>query len=459
MKNIYLLLLCAALVACSPSPSTSERTAAPPTFAPAAATSAPTTQPTAAPTLAPAPATVYPAIAPETLGQLRLLWNVNFPGDFTSSSSCNPKETECTLTTNISAYAFSANGNTLAAAVCLGTRTQDQSQPDQDHWACTGESAIIIYDTAIGAERGRLIPASLPLSLAFYQDGTLLAAGLANSQIELWDLASNELADTLSGAPAFLGVSPLAFTPDGNMLISGSRSGFELQLWDWRSSELLTTIEPHIGIGISPDGRSLATLHLVNYPNYKVRVYDLAQLDSFVEIPQAGQYAPTEFSFNPLNGWLSSVEFGSNSYLANFWDTESIELVAALDFNREFEAGVLYDLNSGGFTSEGYFLLTRYGQLTAAEAQPEATGLSETLWACGFALADMEANQIFFSLPMLYDECTGPEFIYDMGATYQAKILSPDGRFIAADDGFGNLRVWGIDANLPAIPPECSGDC
>jgi len=30
---------------------------------------------------------------------------------------------------------------------------------------------------------------------------------------------------------------------------------------------------------------------------------------------------------------------------------------------------------------------------------------------------------------------------------------------IAADDGFGNLRVWGIDAGLPAITPECSGDC
>jgi hypothetical protein len=122
--------------------------------------------------------------------------------------------------------------------------------------------------------------------------------------------------------------------------------------------------------------------------------------------------------------------------------------------------GVLYDLNSGGFTPDGYFLLTRVGQLTASEAQPAVTGLSAPLWACGFALADIEADRIFFSPPMLYDACTGPEYLYDMaGRGIQPQILSPDGRFIAADDGFGNLRLWGIDSSLPAIPPGCSGEC
>jgi len=122
--------------------------------------------------------------------------------------------------------------------------------------------------------------------------------------------------------------------------------------------------------------------------------------------------------------------------------------------------GVLYGLNSGGFTPDGYFLLTRYGKLSAPEAQPAATGLSEPLYACGFALADMESDQTFFSPPMLYDECTGPKYMYDMGIReFTQQYLSPDGRFIAADDGFGNLRLWGIDSSLPVIPPQCSGEC
>ena len=407
------------------------------------------------------PPTVEPAgrmITPATLGQLRLRWNVNFPGDFDLDPGCNSKEQECHLYTDITSYAFSRDGNTLAVAVCLGDRTEDKSKPDQDHWGCSGESAILLYDSATGEERGRLVPAVLPLSLAFHPQGTFLAAGLANSDIELWDLSSNERSGALSGGPKYVGVYPLAFSPDGNLLVSGG--DFQLQLWDWRSSALLTTIDRVIGIGISPDGLSMVTLHLANEPD-AIRVYDLAQTDRFSEIPLAGQYGPTEFSFNPQNGWLSSVEVGSNSYQANFWNPKSNFVAATFDFQRDWERfGVLYSLNSGGFTPDGYFLLTRYGQLTAPEAQPAATGRSKPLWACGFALADIEADRIFFSLPMLYDECTGPKYMYDMGGRgVQPQILSPDGRFIAADDGFGNLRLWGIDSSLPPRPPECSGEC
>ncbi len=444
-----LSLFISACAPASPTTAPGQATAAGETsMPPVAETATPTLTSTATATLAP----VYPLIAPETLGQLRLLWNVNFLGDIDRNLSCNPAEQECTLWTNIAGYAFSWDGSTLAAAVCFGVRTQDKSQPDQDEWGCTAESAIILYDAATGAERGRLAPAALPLSLAFHPDGNILAAGLANSGIELWDVSSGELSGTLSGSPKYVGINPLAFTPDGNLLISGG--GLQLQLWDWSSLALLSTIERIVfGIGISPDSRSLVTLHFAGSIPDAIRVYDLPQVDRFSEIPLYS----FEFSFNPRNGWMSSMGHGAN---ASFWDPVTNAVVATLDFMREWEqANVLYDLSSGGFTPSGYFLLTRIGQLSAPEAQPEATGLSETLWACGFALADMEANQTFFSLAMLYDECAGPEYMYDMGLNHLPQILSPDGRFIAADDAFGNLRVWGIDASQPGIAPECFGDC
>jgi WD40 repeat protein len=452
------LLACIAL-ACS-----SADQAAEPALTSLAPTSTIVTPPTSAPpatapvTLPPAIDPSSPPITPATLGQLRLHWTVAFPGDFNLDPSCNPQERECHFYTNIAAYAFSRDGNMLAVAVCLGTRTRDQTQPDQDEFGCTGESAIILYDSASGDERTRLAPAALPLSLAFDPQGTVLAAGLANSDVELWDLSSGVRSGVLSGGPEHVGAYPLAFSPDGSLLVGGG--GLQLQLWNWRSSALVSSIDRVIGIGMSPDSAKLVTLHIANDPD-SVRVYDLADTNQFSEIPLAGQIAPTEFSFNPLNGWLSTVEVGANSYFANFWSPENSSVPATLDFRREYEqAGVLYDLNSGGFTPDGYFLLTRYGKLTAPEAQPAATGLSETLWACGFALAEIEADRIYFSPPMLYDECSGPQYMYSMGGrVVQPQILSTDGRFIASDDGFGNLRLWWIDASLPARPPECSGAC
>lgn len=421
---------------------------------------------TAASTDAPAPATIAAAtatseppadltISPETLSQLRLLWNVNFPGDF-ESSSCVSIYQPCPLRTNITEYAFSPDGNTLAVGVCLGMRTEDRSQTDVDIWGCTAEHAIVLYDSATGQERGRLTPAALALSLAYHPDGNILAAGLANGDIELRDVASGELSATLSSGQDPAGVYRLAFTPDGNRLIVGIP--FHLDLWDWQAAELLNTIEQTYGFGISPDGGRLATFNFGG--EEEISVYELAQLDSFVTVALEGQFRPTVFHFNPLNGMMASAGVGIDAYLVNFWDLANRELVGSMAFDEVFdETGILYNLDSGGFTPDGYFLFTRSGELSAAEAQPDATGLSEPLWECGFALLDVEANQVFaHSEPTMYSECEGPEYMYLIFGS-KSQRLSPDGRFIVGEDGLGLLRVWGIDASLPAVPPTCFGDC
>ena len=404
-------------------------------------------------------------IAPETLGQLRFFWNAEFPGEVSASDTnvgCSPALEPCPLQTNITDYAFSPDGNTLAVGVCEGTTTQDRSKEDSDFYSCSGGSAIILYDSITGEERGRLAPAALPLSLAFHPDGSILAAGLANSDIELWDLLNGEVSNTLSGTPRFVGINSLAFTPDGNLLIYDFVFTFRLSLWDWRSSEPPILIDRARGVGISPDSHSLVTTNFGTQAGDEadaIRIYDLAQLDQFSEIPLDGQLPPYYFSFNPRNGWISGTEADFPA-VTNFWNPSTLDLVGSLDWDQEFdETGMLYDLNSGGFTPDGYFVLNRSGELLAPEAQPEATGLDEILWECGFALADMESNQIFFtSHPMIYDECIGPENMYIIGGS-EPLILSPDGRFIAGEDGLGSLRLWGIDASLPAVEPTCYGDC
>ncbi len=438
--------------ACSP--------AAPATPAEPAANTEAASQPEAA-SATETPAATEPAapanlaIAPETLGQISLLWNADFPGDPDADTGCEPRQQPCTRSSGIFGYAFSSDGNMLAVAVCLGIASVDQSKDDGNFYSCSGESAIILYDSATGEERGRLAPAALPLSLAFHPDGTTLAAGLANSDIELWDLTTSEISNTLSGNPRFVGINRLDFTPDGNLLISGYVFTFQLSVWDWRSSEPPALIDRAFGFDISPDSRNLVT---INYGTQvgdnadAIRIYDLAQLDQFSEIPLDGQLAPSYLSFNPQNGWISGAEVAF-PVITNFWDSVSQSLVGSLGFDQEFDAnGMLYDLNAGGFTPDGYFLLMRYGQLLTADAQPDATGLSEPQMQCGFALADVETNQVFYSPErMLYDDCIGPEHMYIMLGS-ETLILSPDGRFIAGDD-LSTLRVWGIDASLSAVVP------
>ncbi len=432
-----------------------------PTLAPTEAL--PTAEPTATaapivvpPTETPAP-TAEPAravIAPETLGQLRLLWTVDFPGDF-DSLSCDPSQGACRLSTNMASYAFSADGATLAVGVCLGRQTRDKTQPGREALGCAGESVVLLYDSATGVERQRLAMPALPMALAFHPTGTPLAVGLADSTIALWDLPAGEAGGALAASLTSRGITHLAFSPDGSVLVAGG--GFRLELWDWRAGAAAQAIERVYGIGISPDGRSLATLHFLEYPD-AIRVYDLSQPVTFPKFALTEQYLAAVYSYHPRTGWLAAIVPGQGG-MVNFWDVTTQANVGTLDFRRDWEStGVLYGVNSGGFTPDGYFLLTRSGKLTAPEAQPAATGLNETLWACGFALLDIEANRTFFTAPMLFDTCTGPEYLYLLTSS-DASLLSPDGRFIAGANPLGSLGVWGIDPRAPAVAPECVGEC
>jgi WD40 repeat protein len=99
-------------------------------------------------------------------------------------------------------------------------------------------------------------------------DGRLVLAtggGYADGMLHLWavgpeDGSAQELAVMQTG---IAGVTGLAFTPDGSVLVSGDRGG-GVMLWDARTGEKLVTLHGHssdfpVGVALSPDGTLLAT--------------------------------------------------------------------------------------------------------------------------------------------------------------------------------------------------------
>jgi hypothetical protein len=456
-----LTVLSLIISACSPAAPAAPAQTAANTEAAGATQETATAEPAAIET--PAPNLV---IAPETLGQLRQFWSSELVGDPDADPGCEWQLTPCTYISAMTDYAFSPDGNTLAVAVCDGVRVSDRNQEEHDIWGCEGANAIVLFDSETGEETGRLTPAALPLSLAFHPDEAILVAGLANSDIEIWDLANSVLALTLPGPVKFTGAYPVAFALNGERLVSATGPGrvtntpngrtvvgADVSVWDWRSAELVTTIEDVVGVSISPDGRSLATNTVGNEDGDTVRIYDLTQEDTYSEFVPGDQFRPEHIYFDPNNGWIATVEEAIDAIVANFWDPQSYELFDSFAFDESFdERGFLYDLNSGGFTPDGYFLLTENGP--TAELQTDANGVE--LEECGFALADIEADQIYYvSDPMTFDECDAAYVIYGN----KSLILSQDGRYVAGEGGWGVLHVWGIDPSLPPVEPACYGDC
>ena len=168
---------------------------------------------------------------------------------------------------SISVMAFSPDGRMLAGGAANG-------------W-------ILIYDVQTGEQlylfqsaRGRM------RSLAFSPDGRILAGGNDEGIIRLWETTNGTLRRTIAAdkrsafgfgnvwdnTPSHLRtISPvsiadvwsLAFSPDGNVLVSGDGSA-DIDFWDVESGEHLQVFRGYggrrvIDLAFSPDGNTLAS--------------------------------------------------------------------------------------------------------------------------------------------------------------------------------------------------------
>ena len=101
----------------------------------------------------------------------------------------------------------------------------------------------------------------VPRSVAFTRDGAIVAQAGGNRDdfaIRIWDVASGQPLGILGGHTDW--VDELAFSPDGQLLVSVSDDG-TARIWDWRNGDQLKTLEFPGGVYsvlFSPDGQTLA---------------------------------------------------------------------------------------------------------------------------------------------------------------------------------------------------------
>ena len=101
----------------------------------------------------------------------------------------------------------------------------------------------------------------VPRSVVFSPDNAVVAEAGGNREdfaIRVWDVATGQPIGILGGHADF--IAALAFSPDGQLLVSVSDDG-TAKIWDWRNGDQLKTLEFPNGVysvRFSPDGQTLA---------------------------------------------------------------------------------------------------------------------------------------------------------------------------------------------------------
>lgn len=383
---------------------------------------------------------------------LRAFCNTNFPETHTKIAFCDIETGS--IIKSVLAFGHKAvrmalwpDGKTLASASSYGhiklwdTMTYDYRDirhekgvifstvafsPDGKTLACASNHSLLLRDTATGLSLGELPGFPDTTAIAFSPDGKILASA-ADETTWVWDVATGA---NRTQPP----VRKIIFSSDGKMAASTS-DDTNVQLWDVSTGELRQTLRGHrtdvVSCTFSPDGKMLASvssdrvLYLwdaaTGLPRRRPNGDDCFS-SAWVEYDDRDD---DDFSLNRIVGGpphtfsLDSAKLAcASDGLIDLWNITSEEL-------RQIPVGDTKVIAAMAFSPDGRMIvsMTRKGHIS--------------LWdvATGTLLRTSFNGGAYFYFQVDFD----PHW-----PLHLAVAFSPDGEMLATVSTQRNVRIWSV---------------
>jgi WD40 repeat protein len=173
--------------------------------------------------------------------------------------------------------------------------------PDSARLLVRAGSGVQVIDLKTGQEDAFLQAPMRILTAALSPDGKILAWSLDDNSIQLVDFSNGQVLSTLMGHSD--PVYHLRFSPTGDRFYSASHDGW-IRIWDMQGNQLpsIQAGGEVLGFGISPDGRTLATIP----GDGPLSLWDLAENKMTSELGGTGGYDTSDAVFSADGQYLAA---------------------------------------------------------------------------------------------------------------------------------------------------------
>ena len=281
--------------------------------------------------------------------------------------------------------------------------------PDGQRLAVASGIGVWLYEVATSQPLALLPTESSVHSVVFSPDGTLLASGLDNGRIELWEVETGTKVAEFEGHRGR--VTSVVFSPDGTLLASGSWSQI-IKLWDVAKREEVGTWEVErnnnfvhaISVVFSPDGTTLVS----GFQDGTIRLWD---------VTTRTEVATLEGHTDDVNSVVFSLDgtvlaSGSQDRVVKLWDVATRTNIATLEGHTSW-------VNAASFSPDGATL--------ASGSQDRVVKLWDVATRTNIATLG---------------EHTGYVTLVS---------FSPDGATLASGSNDGTVRLWDVETRNTAI--------
>ena len=242
----------------------------------------------------------------------------------------------------------------------------------------------------------------IALSVAFSPDGTLLAMGDNNHNVQLWRIGDRQPLMTLRGHRGW--VWSVAFSPDGKTLVSGSVD-YTARLWDVDSGECLKTLQGHNSVvwsvAFSADGQTVAS----GSEDQTAKVWQV-ETGNCVQTLTVGSGCVRSVTFHPQGKTLIT---GHTDQSTRLWDIQSGNCLHNFEGHMGPVWAVSLSPNGQVLASAGADQTIRLWEVASGHCLQVLEGHSDQIWAVAF---------------------------------------SPDGKALASGSNDRTVRLWNIEQNI-----------